>query len=274
MCRYRSQWGRILRSQVFANEGVLWRLKWFTYPATYLYHRLCRSRLCWKEAWWKQSSADLMALAWGRWIHTSDSYINCRYNDIVNCGCCNRQSARPQLQNPRALLLPGATSLRWCVCMPVILPQSSITILLLDGQSWWWRWTTRHIFGSSMVANKPMAQLVPRHWCVLAAATMLWITSSQLQPRIWSTISGSNWMMMLRRGTKIEEASRWRNQASKCSNGSFKTGLSDSRHTLMSSETVLLVSLPIRSIALCWWGCALATQAPSHCESSHCRLFG
>jgi hypothetical protein len=57
-------------------------------------------------------------------------------------------------------------------------------------------------------------------------------------------------MMMVRRGAQIQEASRRRKQASKSLNGSFKRGLSDSSDTLKSSETVLLVSLPITSKAL------------------------
>jgi len=53
-----------------------------------------------------------------------------------------------------------------------------------------------------------------------------------------------------RRGAQIQEASRRRKQASKCLNGNFKRGLSDSSDTLKSSETVLLVSLPITSKAM------------------------
>jgi len=40
------------------------------------------------------------------------------------------------------------------------------------------------LFASFIVANKPTAQMVPRRLCVVAAATVLWMTSSHLQPRI------------------------------------------------------------------------------------------
>jgi len=105
-----------------------------------------------------------------------------------------------------------------------------------------------------------MAQLVPRGLCLVAVATILSMTSSCLQRRICTTISGRNWMMMLRCGIQIQEASRLRKQASKSSNGSFKRWLSDSHDNLKSSETVLLVSLLITSKALLlmrmWLGCA------------------
>ena len=40
------------------------------------------------------------------------------------------------------------------------------------------------LFASFIVANKPTAQMVRRHLCVVAAATILWMISSHLQPRI------------------------------------------------------------------------------------------
>jgi hypothetical protein len=57
-------------------------------------------------------------------------------------------------------------------------------------------------------------------------------------------------MMMVKRGAHIQQVSRQRTQASKSLNGSFKRGLSDRSDTLKSSETVLMVCLPITSTAL------------------------
>ena len=48
------------------------------------------------------------------------------------------------------------------------------------------------------MANKPTAQLVPRHLCVAAAATFLSMTSSCLQPRIRCAISRRYRMMEVR----------------------------------------------------------------------------
>jgi len=106
------------------------------------------------------------------------------------------------------------------------------------------------LFGLFLVANKPTAQLVPIHLCVVAAATFLWLTLSRLQPRIWSRISGRHWRMMVRCCALIQEVSWQRYQDSKSLNGSFKGGSSNSSDTLKSSKTVLLVSLPITSIVL------------------------
>jgi len=133
---------------------------------------------------------------------------------------------------------------------PIMLLQSSITILLPDGQTWRQYSTPQRICASCIVANSQMAQLVPRHLCVVVAATFFGRTSSHFQPRIWSTILERNWMMMLRRGTQIQDASWLRKSASKILNRSFKEGLSDHSEILMSSGTVVLVSLPIMSKGL------------------------
>jgi len=93
-------------------------------------------------------------------------------------------------------------------------------------------------------------------WCPDAyawwrpVATFLWMTSSHLQLRIWSMISWRNRMMKVRRGALIEAAFRWRKQASKSLNVSYKRGSSDSSNPLKWSDTMLLVSLPIISEAL------------------------
>jgi len=101
-----------------------------------------------------------------------------------------------------------------------------------------------------MVANTPTAQPVPRCLCILVAPTFLSMTSSHLEPRIWSTLLGRNWMMIVGHGTLIHELSQQQIQASKRLNGSFKRGLSDCSDALKSSKTVLLVLLPMMSKAL------------------------
>jgi len=133
---------------------------------------------------------------------------------------------------------------------PGMLPQTSITILLPDGYRRWWNKATHCFFVSFIEANKQIAQLVPRRLCVFAAATVLWMTSSHIQLRIWLTILGRNRMIMVWHSTQIEEPSRWRNQASKSLNRCFRKGLSGSSDTLKWSETMLLVSWPITSKAL------------------------
>jgi len=90
-----------------------------------------------------------------------------------------------------------------------------------------------------------------RHsWCPDPCAWCPQVPSSHLQLRICSTISGRTLMMMLRHSTQIQEASQRLQQASNISNGNFKRGLSHSSDTLKSSETVLLVSLPITNRAI------------------------
>jgi len=97
----------------------------------------------------------------------------------------------------------------------------------------------------SIVANKPTAHLVRRHVCMLAPAAYRWMTSSQLKPRIRVEILGRNWMMMLRHSSQFQESSQQRKQALKSSNWSFNGRLSFRSDTLMPSETVRFVSLPI-----------------------------
>jgi len=100
------------------------------------------------------------------------------------------------------------------------------------------------------MANLPTAQLVSRCLCVMATATFLWMTSSNLQPRIWSMISGRNQMMMVRHGAHIQEASQQQTQAFYGLNGGFKRWLSDSSDTLKSIENVILVFWAIKNKAL------------------------
>jgi len=107
MCRSRRRQGSNLGSQVVADKCALRHLDRFPSWTSKLYHRLCGFRHCWAEGKWNQYSAILMALAWGWWIETSHSFINCRYDHFVNREWFNRRSARPQPENPRAMGLPG-----------------------------------------------------------------------------------------------------------------------------------------------------------------------
>ena len=111
-----------------------------------------------------------------------------------------------------------------------------------------------------IVVNKLTAPLVPRCLCLVAAATSLWMTFSHFQPRIWSMLSGRNWMMMGRRGAQIQEDSWQRKQASKRFNSGFNQGITDSSDTLKSSGIVLLLSLQNTGNAFClmrmWLGYA------------------
>ena len=100
------------------------------------------------------------------------------------------------------------------------------------------------------MANKGMAHLVHRGLWVVAATLSLWMTSTDLQLRIWLMIKGINQMMMLKNGAQIQEASWQRKQASKSLEWSIQGGLSGSNHTLKSSETILLVSLLVTSKAM------------------------
>jgi len=139
----------------------------------------------------------------------------------------------------------GRSLMEMVVHTPVMLRQSSITILLLDGSTQRWNYKTQRWFVLFIVANKPTAQLVPRYLCVVAAVIFLGMSPSHLQPRIWSMIVGRNRMMRVRRGARIHEASDQRNQASESLKWGFNRGVPDRGNTLKSPETMLLVPLPI-----------------------------
>jgi len=96
-----------LASEVFTNSGPLPHLDLFPCWAIYRYTYSCRSWRFWEEGGWKQYSAILMALSWGWWVNPSDVYINGWNDHFVNHECSNRWSARPQIENPRALGLQG-----------------------------------------------------------------------------------------------------------------------------------------------------------------------
>jgi len=123
ICRDLRQWGRILGSQVFTNEGGLRRLDCSPCRAINLYHCLCESQCCWEEGGWKQHSAIRIVLAGGWRIDTSENYISCQYNHFVNCDCCGCWSARPQLKNPTASRLPGGDQWRWLSTRPWYSPK-------------------------------------------------------------------------------------------------------------------------------------------------------
>jgi len=148
--------------------------------------------------------------------------------------------------NSESLGAAGRNLMEMVICTPTLLPQSLRTILLPDRKRQQWYSTTQRCFVLDTVANKLTAHLLPRQLCVVAAVTFLWITSSHSQPGIWSTISWRNRIMMLRRGAQIWEPSHRQKNTSKSLNRSFKGELSDSSNTEKSSETMLLVSLPIK----------------------------
>jgi len=108
-----------------------------------------------------------------------------------------------------------------------------------------------YVVDSGQQANRTS---VLRRLHVMSAATFHSMESSHLQPRIWLTRRGNNWMMMLRCCAQIQEASQQPKEAYKSSNGSFPGGLSGSSDKLESSDTVLLVSLPItrKALLLMW----------------------
>jgi len=136
------------------------------------------------------------------------------------------------------------------VSKPIWLYQSLITILLPDGQRRPWNEATQRFFTSFIVANKPPAQLVLRRLCVVATATVLWMTPSHRQPHIWSTISGSNRMMMVRCGAQIQQNPHRPKQATKSLNGNTESCFTDTSYTLKSTDTVLFVFLLIRTKAM------------------------
>ena len=95
-----------------------------------------------------------------------------------------------------------------------------------------------------------MAHLVPRHLCVVAAATFLWMSSFYLWPSIWLTISGSDRTMVLTYCAQTREASRQPKQPSKSFKGSFKEPFPDSSDMFKTSGTVPFVPFPIWTNAL------------------------
>jgi len=215
-----------------------------------------------------QSTGLRMMNGYNRWLHQSSIRPLCQWWILQSSVCQTPAGQSEWLGAARRSLT------EMVVCTTVILPQSSITILLLDEWRRRWNYTTEHVFAVFSTVIKPPAQLLRRRLCVVATATLLWITSSHLQLRIWLTILGRNLMMMLGHGAQIQEACRQQKQVFKCLNRSFKGGLSDSSDTLKSSDTVLLAFCPLWP-KCCWWcGCGLALHAQSHCECSRCRLFG
>jgi len=99
--------------------------------------------------------------------------------------------------------------------------QPSITIRLPDAGRERWNYSTQYVFVGFIVANKPTARLVHSRLYMEAAATFLWMTSSILQQRIWSTILWRNQMMMLRYGAQLQDTAQLPKQDSKCWIGSF-----------------------------------------------------
>jgi len=244
MCRSRRWQGRNIGLQVFADKGALRCLQRFPCPAIYLYHRLCGSRHCWEKGGWKQYSAIPMALAWGWWIDTSNSYINGRYNhlSIMTAAIASLPDPSRIIREPWGFLGEPTGD-----CGP---HARNVTAIFDNNTAAGWvkaamkliNPTLFHVVYRGQQADGTDAAQTP----MLGSRSYLgWGTSPHHEPRIQSMISGRNWMMIVRCGAQIHECSRWGKQASNSLNWSFKTGLSDSSDTLKSSETVLLVSLRI-----------------------------
>jgi len=81
----------------------------------------------------------------------------------------------------------------------------------------WRNYATQSVDGSFIVLNMLVLQLVPRLLCMVAVDTFPWMTFANHQPRKWSTISGRNRMIMVRRSTQIHDAFQLQTQASKIS---------------------------------------------------------
>jgi len=91
----------------------------------------------------------------------------------------------------------GRTLMQTVLCIAVRLPQSSVTIQLLDEQMWQRYYTTERFYVLFFVANKPTAHWAPRHQCMMDPVTILRVTSSHLQPRILSIVSAGNQMIIM-----------------------------------------------------------------------------
>jgi len=139
----------------------------------------------------------------------------------------------------------GTSLMEIMVFAPEMLPQTSVTMLTSDRYRQQWMYATQRNVSSFLIANQPTILLVPWRICVVEAATFLWMNTSHLQPRIWSRMSGRNWMMMLWSGAKMLEASWWRTQNSNSLSLSLNGELSGSSDTLKPSVTMLLIPLSI-----------------------------
>jgi len=93
-------------------------------------------------------------------------------------------------ENSECLGAATRSPMETVVCTPVMLCQSSISVLLPDGSRWRQNYRTQCLFVTSIVDIMRTEQLVPRHLIVVAAAIILGMTSSYLQPWISTTISG------------------------------------------------------------------------------------
>lgn len=129
------------------------------------------------------------------------------------------------------------------VLMPVMLPQTSKTVLLPDGSRWRWNLTTQCYIASIIMANNPMRLLAPRHHLCGGHSYLPRMICSHLLLRIRSTTSGRNQMIILRCSTLFHNASWPWELASKSSKRYFKDSILNYSNTTKSSETNLSVSL-------------------------------
>ena len=272
MGRYRRQWGKHLGSLVFTDKVALQRLDRFPFRAIWHDHRLCPSWHCWEESGWKQYSTNLMALAWGWWIDTSDSFIYCWYDHFANRKCSDCWSARPQHQNLRASGLlrwpewrrrsarlwwyPNSGS-QYCCRMgngddPLNPPNAYLCHLL-------WPTSRRHTWRPDAYSWLP--QLPSSGWHPP--------TSSQGYDRQYRGEIGWRWDV----ASKSEKISSNINRLAIVRMGASKEDYQTPR--IPSSVPKLCCWSLCQLPAQCgyWWECGLAMRARSHCESSRCRLF-
>lgn len=146
-----------------------------------------------------------MAMARGWWIDMSNSYNKLEYNHSVNHEYCNRRSTIPGPDTLRALSSSEETNgdggwNDYNVC--AIFNHNTAA----GWDCWKWNYTPQYFFAVCIVANKSTAHPVPRLLWVVAAVIILWMTSSHLQLRIWSIISGMDWMIILGLAVQTQQA--------------------------------------------------------------------
>jgi len=133
MCSSRRRPGRNLGSQVFADKCALRRLERFPCRATELYHRLYGFRHCWEQGWVK----TILSYSHGTCLGRMNRYFWYLHQSSIWPFCQSRTLQSPVCQTPtgksESYRAAWRSLMEMVVCTPMILPQSSITILLPDG---------------------------------------------------------------------------------------------------------------------------------------------
>jgi len=109
---------------------------------------------------------------------------------------------------------------------------------------------------------------------MVVTAIILWMTFSHLQPRIWSTISGRDRVMMLTCSVAFREVSLWSKQD--CT-GSIDTSTQGNQTATIPWSIAKPCSYSLGrlwAMHYCWWKSGMATCAQPQCESSSMGLFG